>query len=401
MELYEVLEILKKKKDWLALFEDGEKLKSQVKKKGPKLTKNQRAYFRSFLEQNGNIKLIEAKDEPYSKRKEVMLEIAKNMAEKDNISQAKSYAICFQFDSSLHNVYEKLDLQKEEDKVSNRIFEESINVPKRLAILEKSNNAIDLFEAGEIYLKSEDFFDIEKASANYEAAAKKGISDGLLTIGLYHQLDAKDFAKAKEVYESLLNDYHNDKGYTGLALLYKDNREENPYHDEAKALEMAETGADAMEGTSMFILGALKTGEDEKEAFKLLDEASIFDINLSKQRNSAYVFVNQIYQNLQINYKDFFASSANQVQDKIRKMIYFLYASKYNMTENLGRYLETTMALMKQIETFYEGKYTLNDILKGFGLNKELIESLVSQYLIRDDKTQKAIDEFSSVTNDE
>lgn len=392
MEFIDVLYSLKNRnKNWQADFEDGAKLMSKYKKKAKNAPQSERKCFREFIKVNGNQRLMAKKEESYSSKMAEAAQIIKEMNEA-GCSLNRATLTVYSFLDVISGYYENLLKQKEMEDVSQKIFERKIKEPKRVALLSRSHVPLEQYEMGEIHLKTEDFFDPDKARLYYEEAAKNGYSDGLFTLGLYYQLDDKNFEQAKENYDKLI-EFNNPNGYSGLALLAKDSSENNPYYDLDKALELSLKGLEKGSGTSMYIHGGLLFDQDKTKAKKELYEAMRLNYNLRMQWQAAAQFIRQVSNNLVHNYNNFAQNFKDGIQSKFDDLALYLYSSKYNMVENYGRFLESLMSLVKTIQNFYASEnFSEKAVLNSLGINKELIETLSSQYSNIDEKTQAQID---------
>lgn len=380
-------------RNWEDLFLNKEKLLKQFKKKDDGVSKAARKRFKHFLEADGNEILMAVRDRDFDQQKEACRLIAKTMQENYAESDSASYQMAMEFLNVCLKEYEVISRQEQMEKLLAEIFTREIKVDKRLRLLERSENPMELFEVGEIYLKTEDFFNPEKAAHFYEEAAKRGVSDGLLTVGLYYQLDNGQFDKAKEMYEKLL-EYGNPKGHSGLAILYLDQNPENPYRDDEKGREEARKGYEKRCGTSMFIDGAIKLEDNPSAAADLLISSRLFDANLANQYHMTHQFLHNVFNNLARNFPMYLRAHQPEAAKIFDNMSLSLFASKYNMTKNFGLFLGGLQMLVKAIQAVPEyASMSEAKILEGLGLNKEVIEQLASQYLIYDDNTKKQLEE--------
>jgi hypothetical protein len=395
MEFSQVLQSIKKshRNNWQEIFADKAQLLKEFKKKDPSFSKTEKKRFRAFLEVDGNNRVLAALSESYTAQKKLCNEIAVDMIKQGENHSDKNGGMAEEFLRVCTDFYENQQLAKELEQISANIFNRKIPEQKRFALLSKSHNPKELFELGEISLKTEDYFNLDNAILYYEKAAEYGISEGLFPLGLYYQLDEKNFDKAKEYFEKLLS-YNNPKGYTGLALLAKDPSENNTYYDLEKAKEYATQGYEKGCGTSMYILGGLDV-EKDPAARSLLIESTRQDVNIHEQFQSAYTFINNLVTNVRKVYPDYAKKQLQAQQGNINDMLMYLFASKYNMVENYALFLEKLDAFVADIiVTQPEAKLSEEKVLNSIGMNKNLFELLASQYSYLDEKAAALNEKF-------
>lgn len=394
MEFQELLLNLRKsKKDWQPLFLDGQRLLSRLKK-ADGLSKAERTRFRAFIKCDGNTRLMEVRQEPFSRQEEVLQEIARQMHEEYGENEPLSFQMAWTFLAVICNHFEKMEESRRLEEISEKIFSRKIKEDRRFELLSRSHNPYELYELGEICLKSEDYFQPEKAREFYEKAAENGISDGLFTLGLYDQLDEKNFDQAHEFYTKLL-EYGNPKGWSGLALLEMDSSEGNPYYSPEKAREDAQKGYDQRCGTSMYILSSFLMPEDKKRAYSMALRAASFDANLASQLSASTQFIQQIADNLSRVFPAYAKAAAQTLQETFRDLQVTLYASKYNLSANYTRFLSSLKKLVLALKAYYSNEgLSEKTVLQGLGINAELLDTLLAQYTNLDEEAARLSDEL-------
>ena len=387
MELAAALPVFRdKSSDKGEFFANTPVLLKKMKKAG--LPQEQRSLLRAFLGVKGNERLLALKGAPFTEQKQEIEAIAGEMAEQHE-NYTKSEQLAWLFLDAIEEEDKEMERLNRLEHISTDIFTRSTaREPKRQSWLKQSTNPYDQYELGEILLKSEDYSDPEKAEESYIAAAQNGVSDGLFTLGLYHQLDLHDYEGAKNFYEQL-KELGNGKGNTGLAILYSDTTEGNPYTDRAKAEEEALEGAEKRSGTAMFVYGALVLKDEPEKGNQWVLDALHYDPNLRAQYAAARQFADSIFANLERSFPDFAGRLTGDERARLRdSLVVPLYASKYNMNENYGVFLEDLIHLINLLHKSYPS-LSPKQVMQALGITEELLDQLAAQYASLDEHSKE------------